>query len=225
MWSFGNTVPISKTARKCGKFARFGWHLRKCQIRLTEDLGRSTLPKRTTMPARHMKAKSTNSAGPQSASAAAMNNRAVATDATGELAERGAGIRPSAGTVLSRALYSTCYGASYGVTFPAAFLIHAIRGGFPVAARMEVSNGSAHDLANGNGNPPAGNQPVSSKSPDASPADTDVSTKGPPSTPAASVKGKSAAAKKPSKTPLRKPSAAPAKRKSKAPGKPKKTGK
>lgn len=34
----------------------------------------------------------------------------------------------------SRAIYATCYCASYGITFPVVFLAHLIPGGIPLAA-------------------------------------------------------------------------------------------
>lgn len=37
---------------------------------------------------------------------------------------------------LTRAVYTTCYCASYGVTFPVVFLAHLIPGGHPLAAGL-----------------------------------------------------------------------------------------
>lgn len=40
----------------------------------------------------------------------------------------------SGGKYMSRGVYTTCYCAAYGVTFPVVFLAHLIPGGIPLAA-------------------------------------------------------------------------------------------
>lgn len=175
--------------------------------------------------ATHSMAKSTNSSPLQSATAAVSSTGVALKDAAGEMAAKVSGALPAAGRLLSKAVYTTCYCASYGVTFPTVLLLHVIPGGIPIATGFADGARSARDYVRGMQDRSAVNRRILAESPDEALTGTDDATENASSKAAPAEKRKVGAAKKASKAPLRKPAAPSAKKSSKGSSKPKKAGK
>jgi hypothetical protein len=84
-----------------------------------------------------------------SATAALSSAGAALGSATGEMAAHAQGFLPAAGRFLLRAVYVSCYSASYGVTFPAVLLVNVIPGGIPLAAGLADGARAARDYVRG----------------------------------------------------------------------------